>query len=143
MKNKDIILISDVLAPLELDIQQSSARRRLLRVLGSFIEDYEIVRKELCEKYAIKLPNGGFDIVDNNYQFTPQNQKTFNKELEKLQELEVEVDFSKNEKDKELCLNLLKEQAEKIEKESGGKMDAITFDKVESIREILLNNGIK
>ncbi len=114
MKNKQILFLLAWLSGLNLDLEKSSARRRFSRLLKGYKEDIDNegdeIRKELCEKN----PDGSPKLVDKLYQFSKENRKKAETALKNLSELEIEVNWTGEEKDKATISTLIKEEITKI-----------------------------
>ena len=50
------------------------------------INTFHSKRKELCEKYCLREENGDASVIENNYQFSPENKIIFEAEILPLQE---------------------------------------------------------
>lgn len=133
--NTQIKLIIDATVKLELDIPQASARRRVLRALGDFNDDIEILRNELLEKYADKengqpkkRPNGTYVIPTEGLK---KLRKDFQKVLDEV--IEIKVDET-NKKDWSTMKKILEAE---ITKNTKDKLNAERFDFVENLKEIV------
>ncbi len=114
MKNKNIEKLTSILSPMMLDINTSLARRRFVRHLKDFIEDYndesDAIKKEFCEK----KPDGSPKTVNQLIEFTPENKKKANEKFRKLRDLDIRIDWSGEEKDKEIVIGLLEKELTKL-----------------------------
>jgi hypothetical protein len=137
LKNKDIIIISRTLNPLPLDMKQSSARRRFMRILKPFLEDIDLEGDELKKKFAEKEADGSIKSIAGKIQYTPANRKLVDVEFEKLESLEINVDFAGHEEDKKVCLDIIDAEIKRIEDATGGKVSSEIFDQLEIMKESL------
>ena len=141
MKNKQIIVIQNILSPLQLDIEKSSARRRFLRVLKPFIEDINAEVNDLRKKYADKNPDGSLKLTKDRMNFTKENQKKLGDEFGKLDDLDIEVKFTGNEKDAKVCAGIIEEEIKKAKDKYKDKFTAEDFEFLEMMNEALASLG--
>jgi len=134
MKNINIQVITQVLTPLMLDIQKSSARRRFLRLLNGYLEDLKIEQEYLRKEFGEKNPDGSVKTIENIVQFTKENRLAFNKKAKELDNLEIPIDFTGHEQDietiKSILSDLIKTEEERTE------FDHNNFDNLEVLKEL-------
>lgn len=135
MKNKNIVSLSALLTPMMLDIEKSSARRRFIRLIKDFVEDYEVELNSIKNEFANKNPDGTKSVIDNQIQYTNENRKKAASKIKELQELVIEVDCSSNSKDKAFIILILTDIVGDLEKNKEFTTD--TFDYIETIKEII------
>lgn len=136
LSNLQIFIASKALEKLKLTGQPSFARRRFLRDLKFYIGDVEAERKELLHKYVEKKGDE-LKLDGNEYVFTAYNRKQYNKEFDKLNDIEVEIDITDaNAKDFITVSQVLLDEANRLEKENAEGVDADTFDYIEYLKEI-------
>ena len=107
MTNKSINILVSILSPLMLSIEQSSARRRFLRLLKNFKEDSELEGEYIRKEFGDKNPDGTLKVAGKEIQFTLENRKLAEAKFKTLNELEVPVSFKGNEKDVEVIVEVL------------------------------------
>lgn len=107
MKNRILIALPSVLTPLLLDIEKSSARRRFLRHIKGFCEDYDLEATAIRQEFSEKNPDGSMKTVNNLIQFVPENRKKADAKFDALNNLEIPVDWAGEEKDKEVVIEIL------------------------------------
>ncbi len=135
MQNKNISVLSSLLTPLKLDIEKSSARRRFLRLLKDPLEDYSLEREEIINEFAEKGPDGKRLVVADIIQYSKDNRKKAQDKIEALTELAVAIDFSKNEADRQVVIEILNGMVKDLE--GNKEFDSNTFDYLEIIKEII------
>ena len=113
MTNRIILILIGILTPLMLDIQKSSARRRFIRLLNNFKEDFDLEGEYTRKEFGDKNPDGTLKTVGNQIQFTLENRKLADAKFKVLNELDVPVSFVGNEKDVEVIVEVLKDLLEK------------------------------
>ena len=107
MKNKNIGVLVSILSPLPLDIEKSSARRRFLRHLKGFKEDFDLEGEYIRKEFGEKAPDGSLKVIKNVFQFTKENRKLAEEKFNTLNDLSIEIDWSGEEKDKEVVVEIL------------------------------------
>lgn len=133
--NDQIKTIANSIAKLELGVEQSSARRRVLRTLNTYVEDAEAIRMELISKYADKKEDKYEKDPLGNFKFSKDNYKKFKKDYAKLSNEVFDFKLSVLEKkDWEIIKEILTDLKAKYTKE---KMNAAEFDAVETLQEII------
>ena len=146
MKNKNISLLTSLLTPLPLDMKKSSARRRFLRHIKGFKEDYDLEGEEIRKKYSEKNADGGHKTVKDIIQFSFENRKKADADFLKLNDLEIEIDWSGEEADKEIMKDVVQNEYDKLfilteaEKEAGLKEKELNdnvFEFSETLLEII------
>lgn len=135
MKNLNINKVVEILSPLKLDIEKSSARRRFIRHLKGFREDYNLEADEIRKEFSEKNPDGSNKVIQGIIQFTLENRKKAEAKFEALHNLEVEIDWKGEEKDKEAVKQILQDLADKARKEKEFTDDA--FAHIETLEEII------
>jgi hypothetical protein len=110
MKNKNITSIIQILTPLPLDLEKSSARRRFIRHLKGFKENFELEGEFLRQELGEKNPDGSLKVIDKVVQFTKENRKKFGEKAEELDNLDIKIDWTGEEKDKETVISLLEQE---------------------------------
>lgn len=114
MKNFNVMFLVNWLSALKLDIQRSSARRRVVRLLSLYKSDFDLEVDEVKKKYADKTPEGEMKIIKEIIQFSLENRKKADAEIKKLNELVVEIDWSGEEKDKAVITDLIKDTLKEL-----------------------------
>ena len=135
MTNKNIKLCVSYLAPQQLDLVKSSARRRFIRVLNEYVEDYNLEAKEIIKQFNEKKPDGSDKIIDNVPQYTKENRKKADAKFKELNNLNISINWQGEEKDKETIASVLQEELDKIK--SKEKFDDETFEFSQRIEEII------
>lgn len=135
IQNHQIKTILLNIAGVELDPVQSSARRRIIRVLRDYDEDVEAIRMELIGKLADKKGEAYEHDANGNFKFTKANSIKFRNEFKKVldEKIDIKIDAT-NKKDWETLKDILGDIKKKHTKE---KMRADTFDLVETLGEII------
>jgi Icc-related predicted phosphoesterase len=100
-----------------LDLQKSSARRRFLRHLKGYKEDYEIERQEIIKELAEKEANGAVKVVNEVVQYTKENRKKADAKFELLNKMEIPVDWSGENQDRDTVISILKEKVAEFTKD--------------------------
>ncbi|HHD2802267.1 TPA: hypothetical protein ACOTJ2_003583, partial [Clostridium perfringens] len=59
------------------------------------LKHYNKERQKLIEEYCLKEDDGTLKITEGNYDIDPERLEYFNKEINELQEIEVEMDIHK------------------------------------------------
>ena len=143
MKNKNINLLTVLLTPLPLDMKKSSARRRFLRHIKGYKEDYDLEGEEIRKKYSEKGADGGHKTVKDVIQFSMENRKKADAEFSKLNDLEIEIDWTGETEDKDVVREIVQNEYDKLfilteaEKEAGLKEKELN-DNVFEFSETLL-----
>ncbi len=135
MKNINIVLLTNFLTPIKLDLEQSSARRRFLRLLSGFVTDFKIERESIQKEFCNKNQQGEPIVFKDRYTFEKDNQKKFNEKYKVLSDLKIEIDFKGEEKDKEFVVGLLEKEIEHIKINT--TFDDETFDYILNLEEII------
>ena len=146
MKNKNINLLTILLTPLPLDMKKSSARRRLLRHIKGYKEDYDLEGEEIRKKYSEKNADGGHKTVKDVIQFSMENRKKADAEFSKLNDLEIDIDWTGETEDKDVIREIVQNEYDKLfilteaEKEAGLKEKELNdnvFEFSETLLEII------
>ncbi len=135
MKNKNIIALINFLSPLMLDMEKSSARRRFVRHIAGFKEDYDLEAQEIRKEFAEKTKEGGILTIDNLIQFTLPNRKLADVKFKTLGDLKINIDWTGEEIDKTTIVNIIQEKVNKL-KESKEFSDEL-FTYIESLEDII------
>ena len=136
MENKNIRLLVTVLKDLELPMQESSARRRFMRLLTPLYDDVELELHELKKKYADKNPDGQIKTVGNQLQFTLENRRKFNEDQENLMSINAPVDAKGHEQDVQTVITILSRFVQEFEAaHKDQKFNSDDFDMLERIKE--------
>lgn len=116
MKNKNISIVYNILSPLPLTLEQSSARRRFLRVLEPLKSDYDLEGEEIRKEFAIKNADGSLLVVDKMVSFTKENRKLADAKFAVLNDLEVPVSWKGEEKDRDAMVKILNDKIAELNK---------------------------
>lgn len=135
MKNKNINLVHNILTPLMLDIEKSSARRRFLRHIKGYKEDFDLEAEEIRKEFSEKNADGSQKVVDRVIQFSKENRKKADVKFNILNDLEIPIDWAGEEKDKEVVKGIIQEQLDTVKKAE--TMSDQTFEFSEMLEEII------
>ncbi len=135
MKNKSLVELVSVLTPLTLDIEKSSARRRFLRHISGFNEDYASEAQEIHIEFGEKNPDGSLKVMGNIVQFTKENRKKADDKFNTLNALDIPIDWSGEEKDKEVIIGILNGLIEELKKPN--EFTDNSYAHLESIQDII------
>ena len=114
--NRELGLLVAIVKNEELDIKKSSARRRFLRVLNPFVEDYNAEVNDINIKYSLKKDDKPV-IVNEVYQFDAKGKKDRRKVVDTLSEQEVEINMESNKADITVMKSVLNDVIKKITKD--------------------------
>ena len=117
----------NILSILELDLVDSLARRGFIRILKPYVDDINAEISGLRKKYAEKAPDGSMKKQGDQIEFNPENRKLLNKDWDKLMDLNIEIDWSGEEKDKETCRGLIQKEIDNFKKLKNGKFNDNDF----------------
>ncbi|MDC4243481.1 hypothetical protein [Clostridium perfringens] len=98
MTNKEILEKVNVLGEVssrKLPVKASYAIGKNITKVERELKHYNKERQKLIEEYCLKEDDGTLKITDGNYDIDPARLKDFNKEIDELQEIEVEMDIHK------------------------------------------------
>ncbi|EDT14117.1 DUF1617 family protein [Clostridium perfringens] len=98
MTNKEILEKVNVLGEIssrKLPVKVSYAIGKNITKVERELKHYNKERQKLIEEYCLKEDDGTLKITDGNYDIDPARLKDFNKEIDELQEIEVEMDIHK------------------------------------------------
>ena len=98
LTNKEILEKVNVLGEIssrKLPVKVSYAIAKNIDKVERELKHYNKERKKLIEEYCLKEDNGTLKITDGNYDIAPERLEDFNKEINELQEIEVEMDIHK------------------------------------------------
>lgn len=143
MQNKYISLLTSILTPLPLDLNKSSARRRFLRHIKGFKEDYDLEGDEIRKKYSEKDADGSPKKIKDVIQYTLENRKKADADFQKLLDLEIDIDWKGEEADVEVVKGIIKDEYDKLfiltpEEKAEGKTEKEVNDNVFEFSETLL-----
>ena len=98
MTNKEILEKVNVLGEIslrKLPVKVSYAIGKNISKVERELKHYNKERQKLIEEYCLKEDDGTLKITDGNYDIDPERLEYFNKEINELQEIEVEMDIHK------------------------------------------------
>ncbi|HAT4162109.1 TPA: DUF1617 family protein [Clostridium perfringens] len=98
MTNKEILEKVNVLGELtarKLPVKVSYAIGKNISKVERELKLYNKERQKLIEEYCLKEDDGTLKITEGNYDIDPKRLEDFNKEINELQEIEVEIDIHK------------------------------------------------
>lgn len=136
ISNKSILFAQSVLGKLVLDLKSSMARRRFLKTIAVLVDDYNAelndLRYTLCMKTGDK-PN----IINNEFQFTVENRKQFNRKFYEILELVVDIDLGESgQKDIETILIILKSEEDKTKEKNKTEYSSFDFEYLSSLQDL-------
>lgn len=138
VQNLYLPIITEILESYVLDDRKSAIRRRFLRVIKPFSDDYKENTKELAQKYAKKNDKDEFNVVDNQYQFTPENKKIVVKLIKEIDVEVISIDIlPSNEIDLKTISTVFKDNIKKFIEEKKNSFTAMDYDYVATTEEIL------
>jgi hypothetical protein len=132
--NRELGLLVAIVKNEELDIKKSSARRRFLRVLNPFVEDYNAEVNDINIKYSLKKDDKPV-IVNEVYQFDAKGKKDRRKVVDTLSEQEVEINMESNKADITVMKSVLNDVIKKITKD---KMVEGDYEILATLEEIVV-----
>ncbi|GAA0118922.1 hypothetical protein UT300017_11860 [Clostridium sp. CTA-17] len=98
MTNKEILEKVNVLGEIslrKLPVKVSYAIGKNISKVERELKHYNKERQKLIEEYCLKEGDGTLKITEGNYDIDPERLEYFNKEINELQEIEVEMDIHK------------------------------------------------
>ncbi|HAT4339395.1 TPA: DUF1617 family protein [Clostridium perfringens] len=98
MTNKEILEKVNVLGEItarKLPVKVSYAIGKNISKVERELKLYNKERQKLIEEYCLKEDDGTLKITEGNYDIDPKRLEDFNKEINELQEIEVEIDIHK------------------------------------------------
>ncbi|EGT0689893.1 DUF1617 family protein [Clostridium perfringens] len=98
MTNKEILEKVNVLGEIslrKLPVKVSYAIGKNISKVERELKHYNKERQKLIEEYCLKEDDGTLKITEGNYDIDPERLEYFNKEINELQEIEVEMDIYK------------------------------------------------
>lgn len=98
MTNKEILEKVNVLGELtarKLPVKVSYAIGKNISKVERELKHYNKERQKLIKEYCLKEDDGTLKITEGNYDIDPKRLEDFNKEINELQEIEVEIDIHK------------------------------------------------
>ncbi|ABG83882.1 DUF1617 family protein [Clostridium perfringens] len=98
MTNKEILEKVNVLGEIslrKLPVKVSYAIGKNISKVERELKHYNKERQKLIEEYCLKEDDGTLKITDGNYDIDPERLEYFNKEINELQEIEVEMNIHK------------------------------------------------
>lgn len=98
LTNKEILEKVNVLGEIssrKLPVKVSYAISKNISKVERELKHYNKERQKLIEEYCLKEDDGTLKITDRNYDIDPERLEDFNKEINELQEIEVEMDIHK------------------------------------------------
>ncbi len=128
--------ITNLIKDIQLDIAQSSGRRRFIRTLSPNLQDFQADAEDLRKKYCIKDAKGVPVLDDKKYTYTSENRRKFNTDFETLSNnaYNIKVDET-NQKDIETVKDILTSIKDKISK--NGTYNTQEFEVVSVIDELV------
>jgi hypothetical protein len=133
LSNRELALLSGIIKSQELDIKKSSARRRFLRVLNPFVEDYNAEVNDINIKYSLKKDDKPV-IVNEVYQFDAKGKKDRRKVIDALSEQEVEINMESNKADITVMKSVINDVIKKMTKD---KMVEGDYEILATLEEIV------
>jgi hypothetical protein len=131
--NRELGLLVAIVKNEELDIKKSSARRRFLRVLSPFVEDYNAEVNDINIKYSLKKDDKPV-IVNEVYQFDAKGKKDRRKVIDALSEQEVEINMESNKADITVMKSVINDVIKKMTKD---KMVEGDYEILATLEEIV------
>ena len=98
MTNKEILEKVNVLGEIslrKLPVKVSYGIGKNISKVERELKHYNKERQKLIEEYCLKEDDGTLKITDGNYDIDPERLEYFNKEINELQEIEVEMNIHK------------------------------------------------
>lgn len=98
MTNKEILEKVSGLGEIssrKLPVKVSYAISKNISKVERELKHYNEERQKLIKEYCLKEDDGTLKITDGNYDIGPERLEDFNKEINELQEIEVEMDIHK------------------------------------------------
>ncbi|UBK38687.1 hypothetical protein KLF44_04545 [Clostridium perfringens] len=98
LTNKEILERVPVLAELrsrKLPIKVSYAIAKNISKIEKELKFYNDGRSKIISEYCLRKQDGSLKITDGKYDIDPKRIESFNKEIDELQEIEVEIDIHK------------------------------------------------
>ena len=98
LTNKEILEKVGILGEIsnrKLPVKVSYAIGKNISKVERELKHYNKERQKLIEEYCLKEEEGTLKITDGNYDIDPERLEDFNKEIDELQEIEVEMDIHK------------------------------------------------
>ncbi|MDK0740534.1 hypothetical protein P7A62_02300 [Clostridium perfringens] len=98
MTNKEILEKVNVLGEIslrKLPVKVSYAIGKNISKVERELKHYNKERQKLIEEYCLKEDDGTLKITEGNYDIDLERLEYFNKEINELQEIEVEMDIHK------------------------------------------------
>jgi hypothetical protein len=132
--NRELGLLVAIVKNEELDIKKSSARRRFLRVLNPFVEDYNAEVNDINIKYSLKKDDKPV-IVNEAYQFDAKGKKDRRKVVDTLSEQEVEINMESNKADITVMKSVINDVIKKMTKD---KMVEGDYEILATLEEIVV-----
>jgi hypothetical protein len=132
--NRELGLLVAIVKNEELDIKKSSARRRFLRVLSPFVEDYNAEVNDINIKYSLKKDDKPV-IVNEAYQFDAKGKKDRRKVVDTLSEQEVEINMESNKADITVMKSVINDVIKKMTKD---KMVEGDYEILATLEEIVV-----
>ena len=134
LSNRELALLSGIIKSQELDIKKSSARRRFLRVLNPFVEDYNAEVNDINIKYSLKKDDKPV-IVNETYQFDAKGKKDRRKVVDTLSEQEIEINMESNKADITVMKSVISDVIKTITKD---KMVEGDYEILATLEEIVV-----
>ena len=98
MTNKEILEKVSVLGEIssrKLPVKVSYAIGKNISKVERELKHYNKERQKIIKDYCLKEDDGTLKITEGNYDIDPERLEYFNKEINELQEIEVEMDIHK------------------------------------------------
>lgn len=130
-----VIFLYNVLSRIQLDIQKSSARRRIFKLFNRTRDLFNEDKKEIVEKYCERDKAGKPVIKQEEYVIPKANRKSFHDEMDILQNQNAIYDIlPSNEKDFETIRQIVKKEID--ENAKAKEFNALQFEYLESLKEV-------
>lgn len=124
-----------MLSSLMLDMQKSSARRRILRHIKGYKDDFDLEAEEIRKEFSEKNADGSQKVIDKFIQFSKENRKKADERFENLNELVIPIDWTSEETDKKVVSEIISEKLAEIN--GCETMSDQTFEYMEKLKEII------
>lgn len=79
----------------KLPIRVSYAIAKNMTKIERELKHYNKERQKLIDEYCLKEEDGTLKIINGSYNIDPKRKEKFNKEINELQEIEIEIDVHK------------------------------------------------
>lgn len=135
LKNKNISGLFNFLSALPLGLEESSARRRFLRHIKGFKEDFDLEAEEIRKEFSEKNADGSNKVVNNLVQFTLPNRKLADVKMLTLNNLEIPIDWGNETIDKSTMISIIEKKITELKSVSEFTDSAFAY--VEELEEMV------